>query len=148
MSARSRDGLDRKFFSPLLYTALILPVAVAMLLVAGFSDYWRNPGLVTALPSFLTGAAILGVCDWLLLRAERLRRPVAWDHLRHRALLYAVLVLVSPFVVAEYSRSQSESLAGGYGLVAVFVATLAIVTDALMLFASRLRSRNSGRSTA
>lgn len=140
MSERNRDGLYWNLFSPLIYTTLIVPVAVAMLLVAGFSDYWRNPGLVAVLPSLLTAVAVFGVCGWLLLRVERLQRPTMWDHLRRCATFYAIAALVSPFVVAEYLRSQSESLAGGYGLIAVFVAILAIVTDAIMLLGLRLHS--------
>lgn len=155
---------------PVLHAAGIVPVMLASLVVVsfversiGFGDY--APGFVLADATTLRyngdvvivavivvlGGLVFSGSSRILVWLEGLRTPSLKDHLRHCFVLYAVLGLLSIYLVASYQNSAANGISLGYFLAATccFVTGHAVLINGLTLVMQRRRvSHQSHRSNA
>ena len=130
-----------KLLSPLIYAISVLPAAFLVFLGIRIADFYlRLPEPIgVAVPIMLVGGSVFGCLGWVLLRLEGLRQPKIVDHVRHCAILYALLVLALVGALWVFS----SGLTPGPGAAVVFVvfvsAACAVSSDAVVLLWQRRR---------
>ncbi len=97
---------------------------------------------------FVAGTGLLGLTSWRLARLEGLRRPIVWDHLRHCALLYLVLLFLGVLAVAWFGSEDFEDTSGAYVSVIIGFLLFGYGTsaDAVVLALVRWRWRRRSAS--
>ncbi len=128
-----------KLLSPVVYAAASVLAAVAcvwtMVFCVSYISWIPQPAFFAA--PFLFAGAVLAPCGWGLIRLERSRRPTLLDHLRHRTLLYATLVLLGGSWVTFFYDGGVALAPVEFGV--FFYTSLAVLIDALVLICWRRR---------
>ena len=146
--------------APFLYALGLFSVLVGTISVVTFAErrlgFWNDkPGIqladLTALSYngdllvvttiLLLGGTVFGALALALPRVERLAAPTVLDHLRHCALLYALLCGLVFLLTVSYANQAAHGISLGYGAAVVVFLTAGYATliDALVWVWSRRR---------
>jgi hypothetical protein len=125
------------FLSTVLFPLAVPVVAVEVVIVvawierhAGLHTIWRTGDVECGAALLTVGTVTFALATAGLARLERLDRPRVRDHLRHSAILYAVLLPCCALLAASSLRS-GRGIAWALAATGTAATALAIVVNAL-----------------